>query len=118
MNRKVESRMVAGFEPGTDSARAPEKKQQHRQPQPQQHRGQRRQGQQRQQQRQQQQPRRPARHNGRPHRLPEPPAAHASEREAQIREARARMAAEGDTPEPKQSFTQRFVGALFGRKPS
>jgi hypothetical protein len=43
---------------------------------------------------------------------------HSTEREAQIREARARMAAEGETPEAKPSLTQRFVGALFGRKPS
>jgi len=129
MNRKVESRIVAGFEPGTASARPAEKTEQRRPPQqqrqrqrqPQQQR--QRQGQQRQQKRPEQRPpqqnRRPARHNGRPHRLPEhAPAAHSAEREAQIREARARMAEEGETPEPKQSLTQRFVGALFGRKPS
>jgi ATP-dependent RNA helicase RhlE len=127
MNRKVESRVIAGFEPGSASARPAEKTEQRRQPQqqrqrqPQQQR--QRQGQQRQQkrpeQRPQQQNRRPARHNGRPHRLPEhAPAAHSAEREAQIREARARMAEEGDTPEQKPSLTQRFVGALFGRKPS
>jgi len=133
MNRQVESRVIAGFEPGTASSRPAEKSEPRRQPQ-QQRRGQprrqgqqrepQRQGQQRQQPRQQQRPqpqqnRRPARHNGRPHRLPEhAPAAHSAEREAQIREARARMAEEGDTPEQKPSLTQRFVGALFGRKPS
>jgi len=127
MNRPVESRVIAGFEPGTASSRPAEKSEPRRQPQ-QQRRGQQRQpqrqGQQRQQPRQQQRPqpqqnRRPARHNGRPHRLPEhAPAAHSAEREAQIREARARMAEEGDTPEQKPSLTQRFVGALFGRKPS
>jgi len=127
MNRKVESRVIAGFEPGSASARPAEKTEQRRQPQqqrqrqPQQQR--QRQGQQRQQKRPEQRPpqqnRRPARHNGRPHRLPEhAPAAHSAEREAQIREARARMAEEGDTPEQKPSLTQRFVGALFGRKPS
>jgi ATP-dependent RNA helicase RhlE len=133
MNRQVESRVIAGFEPGTASSRPAEKSEPRRQPQ-QQRRGQprrqgqqrepQRQGQQRQQPRQQQRPqpqqnRRPARHNGRPHRLPEhAPAAHSAEREAQIREARARMAEDGDTPEQKPSLTQRFVGALFGRKPS
>ncbi len=129
MNRKVESRIIAGFEPGTASARPAEKTEQRRQPQQQrqrqrqpqqQRRDQPRQGQQRPQPRQQQQPRRPARHNGRPHRLPEPAPAHSAEREAQIQEARARMREEGEAPapKPKDSFTQRFVGALFGRKPS
>jgi ATP-dependent RNA helicase RhlE len=116
MNRKVESRVIAGFEPGTASSRPPETKQPHRQPQ-QQRRGQPRQGQQRQQQPRQQQPRRPARHNGRPHRLPEPAPAHSAEREAQIQEARARMREEGEAPapQPKRSF-KGFVGALLGRK--
>jgi ATP-dependent RNA helicase RhlE len=126
MNRQVESRIIAGFEPGTASRRPAEKSEPRRQPQPQQRRGQQRQpqrqGQQRQQPRQQQRPqpqqRRPARHNGRPHRLPDAAPVHSTEREAQIREARARMAAEGETPEAKPSLTQRFVGALFGRKPS
>jgi ATP-dependent RNA helicase RhlE len=118
MNRKVESRVIAGFEPGTASSRPPETKQQHRQPQ-QQRRGQPRQGQQRQPQPRQQQPRRPARHNGRPHRLPEPAPAHSAEREAQIQEARARMREEGEAPapQPKRSF-KGFVGALLGRKSS
>jgi ATP-dependent RNA helicase RhlE len=128
MNRKVESRVIAGFEPGTASTRPAEKSEPRRQPQhQQQRRGQQRQpqrqGQQRQQPRQQQRPqpqqnRRPARHNGRPHRLPDAVPVHSAEREAQIREARARMAEEGETPEQKPSLTQRFVGALFGRKPS
>jgi ATP-dependent RNA helicase RhlE len=126
MNRKVESRVIAGFEPGTASSRPAERTEHRRQPQQQrqrrpqqQRRDQPRQGQQRPQQRQQQ-PRRPARHNGRPHRLPEPAPAHSAEREAQIQEARARMREEGEAPapKPKDSFTQRFVGALFGRKPS
>ncbi|MGQ0544089.1 MAG: DEAD/DEAH box helicase [Betaproteobacteria bacterium] len=111
MNRKVESRIIAGFEPGTASAHPVEKKPQHRHAQPKQ----------KQQQQRQQQNRRPARHNGRPHRLPEQAPAHSAEREAQIREARARMAAEGEKPAPqpeRRSFTQRFVGAILGRKPS
>jgi ATP-dependent RNA helicase RhlE len=126
MNRKVESRIIAGFEPGTASARPAEKTEQRRPPQQQRQRQrqpqQQRQGQQRQQKRPEQRPpqqnRRPARHNGRPHRLPEHAPAHSAEREAQIREARARMAEEGETPAQKPSLTQRFVGALFGRKPS
>ena len=124
MNRKIESRVIAGFEPGTASTRPAEPKQQQRQPrqqrQPQQQRrGQPRQGPQGQQPRQQQQPRRPARHNGRPHRLPEPAPAHSAEREAQIQEARARMREEGEAPapQPKRSF-KGFVGALLGRKSS
>jgi ATP-dependent RNA helicase RhlE len=134
MNRKVESRVVAGFEPGSAPSRPAEKKeprqpQQQRRGQPRQGRprqgqprqGQPRQGQQRQPQRQQQrppQPRRPERHNGRPHRHMAPVTPVNAEREAQIREARARMAEEGEAPatQAKPSFTQRFMGALLGRK--
>jgi len=137
MNRKVESRVIEGFEPGTASARAPEAGQPQRREAKQQPRrgqgrregqqgqrraqgeqGQRRaQGQPRQPQRPQP-PRRPERHNGRPHRNAQPQTPVSAEREAQIREARARMAAEGETPaeQPKRSITQRFVG-LFQRKP-
>jgi ATP-dependent RNA helicase RhlE len=119
MNRKVESRVVAGFEPGTASARPAERKPQ--QQQQQRRRGQQprqRHGQQRQPQRPPQQQRRQPRHNGRPHRLPDQVPAHSAEREAQIREARARMAAEGEAPaeQPKRSFTQRVMGAILGRK--
>jgi len=130
MNRKVESRIIAGFEPGTASSRPAEKSEPRRQPQPQRRGQPRRQGQQREpqrqgQQRQQQRPqpqqnRRPARHNGRPHRLPEhAPAAHSAEREAQIQEARARMREEGEAPaaQPKRTF-KGIMGALLGRKPS
>jgi ATP-dependent RNA helicase RhlE len=121
MNRKVESRVVPGFEPGTASARPAERKPQQQRQQQQQRRGQpkQRHGQQRQPQRpQQQQQRRQPRHNGRPHRLPDQVPAHSAEREAQIREARARMAAEGEAPaqQPKRSFTQRVMGAILGRK--
>ena len=131
MNRKVESKVVEGFEPGTVSSRPAEQRPQRQQPaqqrrgQPRQRQGQerQRQGQQRQAPRQQQQRppqpgRRPARHNGRPHRLPDQQPAHSAEREAQIREARARMAADGEAPaeQPKRSLAQRFVGAILGRK--
>jgi ATP-dependent RNA helicase RhlE len=117
MNRKVEQKVIAGFEPGSASAQRPpqQKAQQRRQPQ---RHGQPKQRHAQPKQRQEQQ-RRPQRHNGRPHRLPEPPQPHSAEREAQIREARARMAAEGEKPaaQPeRRSLTQRFVGALLGRK--
>ncbi len=121
MNRKVESRVVPGFEPGTAPARPAERKPQPQRQQQQQRRGQPRQrhAQQRQPQRpQQQQQRRQPRHNGRPHRLPDQVPAHSAEREAQIREARARMAEDGEAPaqQPKRSFTQRVMGAILGRK--
>jgi len=125
MNRKVESKIIAGFEPGTASTRPAQP------PQPQQRRPQQQQRQRRPEQQprrpqaqrhsqQKQQPnRRPARHNGRPHRLPEPAAAHSAEREAQIQEARARMREEGEAPaaQPKRTF-KGIMGALLGRKPS
>ncbi|HZM35358.1 MAG TPA: DEAD/DEAH box helicase [Burkholderiales bacterium] len=135
MNRKVESRIVDGFEPGTSSARAPQAGQAQRRQAQEPRRGQgrregrpgqgrresqqgqrRAQGQPRQPQRPQQ-PRRPERHNGRPHRHAQPQTPVNAEREAQILEARARMAAEGEAPaeQPKRSITQRFVG-LFQRK--
>jgi ATP-dependent RNA helicase RhlE len=125
INKKVESKIIAGFEPGTASARPPQPQQQ-QQRRPQQQQRQRRPQQQpprpqaqRHSQQKQQQNRRPARHNGRPHRLPEPAPAHSAEREAQIQEARARMREEGEAPaaQPKRTF-KGIMGALLGRKPS
>jgi ATP-dependent RNA helicase RhlE len=125
INKKVESKIIAGFEPGTASARPPQPQQQ-QQRRPQQQQRQRRPQQQpprpqaqRHSQQKQQQNRRPARHNGRPHRLPEPAPAHSAEREAQIQEARARMREEGEAPaaQPKRTF-KGMMGALLGRKPS
>jgi ATP-dependent RNA helicase RhlE len=101
MNRKVDSRGVEGFEPGSASQRAPSQgePQPRRQQQPQRHgqRGQQRRPQQRQPQQrppQQRQPQRQPQHNGQ--RRPQPAPATTSAYEDQIREARARMAAEGE----------------------
>jgi ATP-dependent RNA helicase RhlE len=125
MNRKVEQRVIAGFEPGRS---APKQEQQPRQRQEQQPR---------QRRAQQQQPRqghKQQRRNGHQRRGPAP-APFQSERDAQIREARARMKQEPRyVEEPRQpkaepaprpapviehrkrrSFTG-MVGALLGRK--
>jgi ATP-dependent RNA helicase RhlE len=100
MNRKVESRTVAGFEPGS----APQPRQgEDRQPQRHQQRP----------QRQQQQPRR-ERHGPRgnqqrqqrPHQASRPQNASNSQSSAyedQIREARARMREEGENPLPQEN---------------
>jgi ATP-dependent RNA helicase RhlE len=100
MNRKVESRTVAGFEPGS----APQPRQgEDRQPQRHQQRP----------QRQQQQPRR-ERHGQRgnqqrqqrPHQASRPQNASNSQSSAyedQIREARARMREEGENPLPQEN---------------
>ena len=138
MNRKVESRVIAGFEPGTAS-QMPREEEPRRQHQPRHH-----------QQRPQQQ-RRPGqgrpeqkRHGGNrgqgPNRGPNPnsqqrfngqqrrggrpayasaaalPANIAKEREAQIQEARARMAAEGEkpaAPAPKRSRYEPTLGGML-----
>ena len=138
MNRKVESRVIAGFEPGTPS-QMPREEEPRRQHQPRHH-----------QQRPQQQ-RRPGqgrpeqkRHGGNrgqgPNRGPNPnsqqrfngqqrrgarpayasaaalPANIAKEREAQIQEARARMAAEGEkpaAPAPKRSRYEPTLGGML-----
>ena len=136
MNRQVEQRVIAGFEPGTASARPPQQPRQQRQPQRQREQEPRRQHEPRRQQQPrhaQQQPRKP-KHNGHQRRGPAPTPAQ-SEREAQIREARARMKQEpryveepreakapaAPRPAPviehrkRRSFTG-MVGALLGRK--
>jgi ATP-dependent RNA helicase RhlE len=102
MNRKVESRVIEGFEPGS-APRHDDGHRQERRPQPQQRQHQRR--------GQQQQPR----HNGQPHPRgndnrgggrPQPRPQQQAQpahdpREDQIREARARMAAEGEKVPPR-----------------
>jgi ATP-dependent RNA helicase RhlE len=134
MNRKVDMRAVPGFEAGHAAARPePQRKEQ-----PRRHDQARRQGQPRRQEQRRPQEERSGsrRRNGRAH----PRAAAAgpahSEREAQIREARARMKQEPRHEEPKQErhapparpapviehrkrrSIAGFVGALLGRKPS
>ena len=85
MNRQVESRVIAGFEPGSaprERTAQPQPQQRHRQQQPRQRSGQ---PQQRRPQQQQQ------------HRRPQPqPHYQTSAYEDQIREARARLAEEGE----------------------
>jgi ATP-dependent RNA helicase RhlE len=136
MNRKVEQRVVAGFEPGTRSQEPAEDRE---------NRGNRAQN--RNSSRRQQQPRRPEqrhgqpKHNGnggrssnpnpqrfngqrrgaRPSYAPALPPQIAKEREAQIQEARARMVAEGEpvpaASEPaKRSRYEPQLGALLGSK--
>ncbi len=104
MNRKVESRVIEGFQPGS-APRNPENTRHERRPQQQQ--------QQQQQQRrgQQQQPRHSGqrhsrgsdnRRGGQPQRAQQHTQATHDPREDQIREARARMAAEGEKLPPQQ----------------
>jgi ATP-dependent RNA helicase RhlE len=115
MNRKVDSRVVEGFEPGHAPQSQPPREQRHPQHPPRGN-GQRRSG--RGQRPPQRQPeRQPQRQPERqPQRRPEFAASEASAREDQIREARARMAAEGETlpkrppsrpAEPQRSGSQR-----------
>jgi ATP-dependent RNA helicase RhlE len=145
MNRKVESRVIAGFEPGTPS-QLPREEEPRRQHQPRQHRGNRGQVQNSQprsggqprsngQRRPNGQPRpngqqRPdgqQRFNGQQRRGARPayasaaalPANIAKEREAQIQEARARMAAEGEkpaAPAPKRGRYEPTLGGMLDPK--
>jgi ATP-dependent RNA helicase RhlE len=138
MNRKVEQRTIEGFEPGTQSQTPAENRG---------NRGQspnssRRQGQQQRPQQHRQQQRRPDQNRAnrgqtpntysRPHGGPRRPygnpaaaipTAIAKEREAQIAEARARMAAEGEAPRPtapgrRTRRGEPQLGALLGNKRS
>jgi ATP-dependent RNA helicase RhlE len=145
MNRKVESRVIAGFESGTPS-QLPREEEPRRQHQPRQHRGNRGQVQNSQprsggqprsngQRRPNGQPRpngqqRPdgqQRFNGQQRRGARPayasaaalPANIAKEREAQIQEARARMAAEGEkpaAPAPKRGRYEPTLGGMLDPK--
>jgi ATP-dependent RNA helicase RhlE len=127
MNRKVESRVIAGFEPGTPS-QEPAEDRDNRGNREQRHNA-RRQPQQRQRQRQGQPQRHqrpsPQRFNGQQRRgrpgyaAAALPAPIAQEREAQIAEARARMAADGEKPAAPAAKRGRYepqLGALLGRK--
>jgi len=102
MNRKVESRLVEGFAPGSGPQREPQepRQPQHRQgQQPRRQQQQQRHGRQQQRQQQQRQPQRGPRPNGHPR--PEFARPEGSAYEDQIREARARMAAEGEAVPPR-----------------
>jgi ATP-dependent RNA helicase RhlE len=122
MNRKVDERAVEGFEPGTRSQQPTE----HRD-----NRGNRGNGQQQPRQRQGQ-PRRPEQRHGQPNRHPQPqhqrpqqrrgrPQHQAlrvndrltAEQEAQLAEARKRMAEEG---EARRDSREPQLGALLGKK--
>jgi ATP-dependent RNA helicase RhlE len=117
MNRKVESRVVAGFEAGSPPAHGEEEQprqhrhQQQRRPQPQQQRQQPRGGQRHQRnnnqpfrQSQQGRPQQPRPQQNRPQ---QPRPAQDSAYEDQIREARARMREEGEqVPAPSQGQPQ------------
>ena len=92
MNRKVDQKIVAGFEPGTAPARTPQEPDRRPRQQP---RGQRPQQQGRRREQRDNRPR-----NGRPHPRMTADAPISSEREAQIREARARMMEEGEAQPP------------------
>jgi ATP-dependent RNA helicase RhlE len=139
MNRKVESRVIAGFEPGTAS-QMPREEEPRRQHQPRQHQRpqqQRRGGQGRPEQKRHggnrgpnpgnrgQSPNSQQRFNGQQRRGARPayasaaalPANIAKEREAQIQEARARMAAEGEkpaAPAPKRGRYEPTLGGMLG----
>ena len=128
MNRKVESRAVPGFEPGSASRRPPVEhkhpRQSHAEPRRQrpQGRGGRPESRSARPESRSARPEsrnaRPERHSHKERHAHTPPnAPHALERDAQIREARARMAAEGEKPlptaAPKRTLGQR-IGALLG----
>jgi ATP-dependent RNA helicase RhlE len=141
MNRKVESRVIAGFEPGTPS-QMPREEEPRRQHQPRQHQRpqqQRRPGQGRPEQKRHggnrgpnpgnrgQSPNSQQRFNGQQRRGARPayasaaalPANIAKEREAQIQEARARMAAEGEkpaAPAPKRGRYEPTLGGMLDPK--
>jgi ATP-dependent RNA helicase RhlE len=142
MNRKVEQRVIAGFEPGTRSQEPMEDRdnrgnrhqQQPRQRQGQQRRPEQRHGQPRHGGNRGQSPRSEnsgPRFNGQQRRGARPnygaaslPAPIAKEREAQIAEARARMAAEGEpvpapakpAPTKRSRYEPQLGGALLGNK--
>jgi len=139
MNRKVESRVIAGFEPGTAS-REPRQAEEPRQPR--QHQQRHQQGRGNRGQGRNSQPRSNGNGQQRSHGQPRPdgqqrfngqrrgarpgyaaaaalPAEIAKEREAQIQEARARMAAEGEkpaAPAPKRGRYEPTLGAHLGPK--
>ena len=143
MNRKVESRVIAGFEPGTAS-REPRQQEEPRRQQRQHQRGQQRRPEQKrhghggngenrgnrgnrgQSPNSQPRPNGQQRFNGQQRRgrpgdaaAAALPAGIAKEREAQIQEARARMAAEGEkpaAPAPKRGRYEPTLGALLGSK--
>ena len=101
MNRKVEQKVVPGFEPG--SAPTGDAEADIRPPRPQQRQRQRpQQGQRKDFSRNKEFGRKPAaqQHPRPPRGQPQPSSAMTSEREAQIREARARMAEEGEAAPP------------------
>jgi ATP-dependent RNA helicase RhlE len=139
MAREVTSRVIEGFEPGHKSSRPAQQPQQQRRGQPQQQRR----GQPQQQRRSQPQQRgsQPPQHRSEKRHSPQPQQAHrphrgqysqqharlpapiAAEHEAQVQEARARMAAEGEKPAaPAQGKRSRYEpqlgGALLGPKRS
>jgi ATP-dependent RNA helicase RhlE len=138
MAREVTSRVIEGFEPGHRSSRpAPQPQYQQRRGQPQQQR--RGQPQQQQRRSQPQQHRSEKRHSPQPQQPQQPhrphrgqysqqharlPAPIAAEHEAQVQEARARMAAEGEKPaspapgKRSRRYEPQLGGALLGPKRS
>ena len=139
MAREVTSRVIEGFEPGHKSSRPAAQPEQRRRGQPQQQRR----GQPQQQRRSQPQQRgsQPPQHRAEKRHSPQPQQAHrphrgqhsqqharlpapiAAEHEAQVQEARARMAAEGEKPASPASgkrsrYEPQLGGALLGNKRS
>ena len=121
MNRKVEQRIVPGFEPGTAPHAVPQEPKRHA---PQRHapqrpgHGQRREQPRREQPRTEQQQYRRQRPTYNP--AAAIPAAIAKERDAQMAEARARMEAEGEQPRPvsqeRRPRQSQMPALLGGRK--
>ena len=119
MNRQVESRVIAGFEPGHSPQQRQPQPQQHRQPQQQRQQQQQRHGRQKQRQPQQQrwqQPRQPQHNGQRRPQFAEAPVS-SSAYEDQIREARARMAAEGEVVPPRPAAEQHRGNGQRGNGP-
>ena len=108
MNRKVESRVIQGFEPGSAPAHREEQPRQHQQQQRRPQQQQRHRGQQPQRNAQQQQRRNGQQHpRGSQPQRPQQRPVQDSAYEDQIREARARMREEGENvPAPSQPHPQ------------
>jgi len=121
MNRKVESRVIEGFEPGSAPRHDESHRQERQERRPQQRQHQRR-GQPQQQPRHngQRHPRgsNDNRGSGRPQQRPQQPAQPTHDpREDQIREARARMAAEGEKVPPRQQGNEQRGNGQRGNGP-
>ena len=118
INRQVEQRIIAGFEPGSGSSRAAPEPRRHEQRRPE-RRPERQPEQRRPQNRGFSRPAQSPSWHGRRNEAARLPAPIAAEHDAQVQEARARMAAAGERPTAPGKRTRRHepqLGALIGAK--